>query len=133
MECVILPILIIQNPSQSSTCCLDLVLHSLLGFALYSVDVVLWLVLDRRSSVDIGGSVLLGAATLPGGTLTVLVVTSVLALAGGRLRGASGGSLLLGSTIDRTARLDRLELGLQLALEGVDFLAEAVGIATGGI
>lgn len=78
------------------------------------------------------GNILLGAATLPGGALTVLIVTSVLALAGARLRGASGGSLL-GSTIDRIVRLDRLGIGPQLALEGVDLLAEAVGIATGGV
>lgn len=78
-------------------------------------------------------SVLLGAATLLGSALTVLVVPSVLTLAGGRLRRASGGSLLLGSLVDRIARLDRLELGLQLALEGVDLLAEAVGIATGRV
>ena len=41
--------------------------------------------------------------------------------------------LLLGRRIDWVASLDGFEFGLELALEGVDLLAEAVGVAAGGL
>jgi hypothetical protein len=90
----------------------NLVLHNRLGFALHgNVKFAFGFVFDLRLGLDVGASILLGATTLLGRALEVLIVSGVLALAWSGLWRVGISGLLLWRAVE-VIGLDRIELGL---------------------